>query len=122
MCPSHPHDALMAALGPVKPLYSNAFGSQLCCAGFVCFGRAGFEMLRESLGAGGGHRCLQILEEKPSGAVDLLETTLLVKKTQFDNALTPSVLPTHQNPKDTARAVAATKLYTCVRTDAWCRA
>jgi len=54
----------------------------------------------------------KILEEKPSGAVDLLETTLLVKKTQFDNALTPSVLPTHQNPKDTARAVAATKLYT----------
>jgi radial spoke head protein 4A len=54
----------------------------------------------------------KILEERPAGAVDLLETTLLVKKTAFDSNATGTILPTNQNPKDTARSVATTKLYT----------
>mmetsp|Transcript_18571 Transcript_18571/g.25740 ORF Transcript_18571/g.25740 Transcript_18571/m.25740 type:complete len:486 (+) Transcript_18571:195-1652(+) len=53
----------------------------------------------------------KILEDRPDGAVDLLETTLLVKKTQYNPKDTPVVLPTKQNPKDTARAVAIAKLY-----------
>jgi hypothetical protein len=55
----------------------------------------------------------QILEDKPAGAVDLLETSLLVKKTEFDAKTTSATLPVSQNPKDAANAVAVTKLYTC---------
>jgi hypothetical protein len=55
----------------------------------------------------------QILEDKPAGAVDLLETTLLVKKTQFSASTSNATLPVSQNPKDAAKAVAVTKLYTC---------
>lgn len=53
----------------------------------------------------------KILEERPAGAVDLLETTLLVKKTAYESSATAEILPTNQNPKDTASAVATTKLY-----------
>eukprot|EP00240_Pyramimonas_obovata_P001548 CAMPEP_0118936424 /NCGR_PEP_ID=MMETSP1169-20130426/18887_1 /TAXON_ID=36882 /ORGANISM="Pyramimonas obovata, Strain CCMP722" /LENGTH=460 /DNA_ID=CAMNT_0006879681 /DNA_START=83 /DNA_END=1465 /DNA_ORIENTATION=+ len=53
----------------------------------------------------------KILETKPEGAVDLLETTLLVKKTHFGPDATPVVKPTCQHPKDTAAAVAVTELY-----------
>jgi hypothetical protein len=53
----------------------------------------------------------QLLETKPEGAVDLLETTLLVKKTAFAPQATPVVKPTCQHPKDTAAAVSITELY-----------
>jgi len=53
----------------------------------------------------------KLLETKPEGAVDLLETTLLVKKTAFAPQATPVVKPTCQHPKDTAAAVSITELY-----------
>jgi radial spoke head protein 4/6 len=44
----------------------------------------------------------QVLEEKPTNAVDLLETTLLVKKKGFDAKEVSPLLPVHVRSLATA--------------------
>mmetsp|Transcript_9933 Transcript_9933/g.11509 ORF Transcript_9933/g.11509 Transcript_9933/m.11509 type:complete len:456 (+) Transcript_9933:148-1515(+) len=53
----------------------------------------------------------KILEDRPVGAVDLLETSMLIKKTSFSPDDTPVVPPVPQAPKDTAVAVANADLF-----------
>uniref|UniRef100_A0A7S0SGK7 Uncharacterized protein n=1 Tax=Mantoniella antarctica TaxID=81844 RepID=A0A7S0SGK7_9CHLO len=54
----------------------------------------------------------KILDEKPGDAVDLLETSLLVKKTAYNP---PDLLSIPVNPKNTATAVALKDLYSTPR-------
>ena len=101
-------------MGDVYAFAARAYGTSGCRSWFYGI------VLVSRLASGGvtrGRRSgSQILEDKPAGAVDLLETTLLVKKTEFDPKTTNATLPVSQNPKDAAKAVAVTKLYTCVYT------
>ncbi|GMH45997.1 hypothetical protein BSKO_13961 [Bryopsis sp. KO-2023] len=52
----------------------------------------------------------KIIEERPTNAVDLLETSLLVKRTTFDPKAN-TVLVQQESAKDAAQAVAAAGLY-----------
>lgn len=52
----------------------------------------------------------KILEDKPSGSIDLLETSLLTKKTAFTAKESSPLVPTHAGP-DATKTVATAELF-----------